>query len=39
MTSPDIARVNNLYEPLLFWNNDYQIEPALAESVESSRTA
>ncbi|RYP81781.1 ABC transporter substrate-binding protein [Nocardioides guangzhouensis] len=35
VTSADISRVNNLYEPLLFWNNDYQIEPALAESVES----
>lgn len=36
VTNPDIARVCNLYEPLLFWNRDYQLEPALAESVESS---
>ncbi len=36
VTNPDIARVSNLFEPLLFWNNDYQIEPALAESVEAS---
>ncbi len=25
VTDPDIARVSNLYEPLLFWDNDYQI--------------
>lgn len=37
VTNPDIARVCNLYEPLLFWNNNYEIEPALAESVESSK--
>jgi peptide/nickel transport system substrate-binding protein len=36
VTNPDIARVSNLFEPLLFWNNDYELEPALAESVESS---
>ena len=36
MTTLDIARVSNLYEPLLFWNNNYELEPALAESVESS---
>jgi peptide/nickel transport system substrate-binding protein len=36
VTTLDIARVNNLYEPLLFWNNNYELEPALAESVESS---
>ncbi|TDT31170.1 ABC transporter substrate-binding protein [Naumannella halotolerans] len=35
VTNPDIARVCNLYEPLLFWNNDYEIEPALAESIEA----
>ncbi len=39
VTNPDIARVNNLYEPLLFWNNNYELEPALAESVESSSDA
>ena len=36
VTNPDIARVSNLYEPLLFWNSNYELEPALAESVESS---
>ncbi|HWM74777.1 MAG TPA: ABC transporter substrate-binding protein [Nocardioides sp.] len=35
----DIARCCNLYEPLLFWNNDYELEPALAESVEASGDA
>jgi peptide/nickel transport system substrate-binding protein len=35
----DIARVCNLYEPLLFWNNDFQLEAALAESVEPSSDA
>jgi peptide/nickel transport system substrate-binding protein len=35
----DIARCNNLYEPLLFWNNNYELEPALAESVEASADA
>jgi len=39
VTAADIARVNNLYEPLLFWNNNYELEPALAESVESSADA
>jgi peptide/nickel transport system substrate-binding protein len=39
VTNPDIARCNNLYEPLLFWNNDYELESALAESVESSKDA
>ena len=36
VTNPDIARVSNLFEPLLFWNSNYELEPALAESVESS---
>lgn len=36
VTNPDIARVNNLYEPLLFWDDDYKLAPALAESVEPS---
>ena len=36
VTNPDIARVFNLYEPLLIWDNDYRLAPALAESVESS---
>ena len=39
VTNPDIARVSNLYEPLLFWNNDYELEPALAESIEGSSDA
>ena len=39
VTNPDIARVSNLYEPLLFWNNNYELEPALAESVEASKDA
>jgi peptide/nickel transport system substrate-binding protein len=39
VTNPDIARVCNLYEPLLIWNNDYELEPALAESVEASSDA
>lgn len=39
VTAADIARVSNLYEPLLFWNNNYELEPALAESVEPSTDA
>ena len=39
VTNPDIARVSNLFEPLLFWNNDYKLEPALAESVEPNKDA
>ncbi len=39
VTAPDIARINALYEPLLFWDNDYRLAPALAESVESSADA
>ncbi|MFG2045586.1 ABC transporter substrate-binding protein [Dactylosporangium sp. NPDC048998] len=35
-TNADVARVSNLYEPLLFLNNNYQLVPALAESVEPS---
>ena len=37
VTNPDIARVNNLYEPLLFWDSDYKLAPALAQSVEPSK--
>ena len=37
VTNPDIARVNNLYEPLLFWDDNYKLAPALAESVEPSK--
>jgi peptide/nickel transport system substrate-binding protein len=39
VTAADIARVCNLYEPLLFWNNNYELEPALAESVTASSDA
>jgi len=39
VTNPDIARTFNLYEPLLIWDNDYRIAPALAESVEPSADA
>ena len=39
VTAADIARVCNLYEPLLFWNNNYELEAALAESVEPSADA
>jgi peptide/nickel transport system substrate-binding protein len=39
VTNPDIARVSNLYEPLLFWNSNYELEPALAESIEGSADA
>ena len=39
VTNPDIARVNNLYEPLLFWDNNYELAPALAESVEAAKDA
>jgi len=39
VTNPDIARVNNLYEPLLFWDDQYKIAPALAESVTPSADA
>jgi peptide/nickel transport system substrate-binding protein len=39
VTNPDIARCFNLYEPLLIWDNDYRLAPAIAESVESSKDA
>jgi peptide/nickel transport system substrate-binding protein len=39
VTNPDIARVNNLYEPLLFWNENYKIEPALATAVTPNADA
>ncbi|NYE01324.1 peptide/nickel transport system substrate-binding protein [Kineosphaera limosa] len=39
VTNPDIARVFQLYEPLLRWNNEYVVEPSLAESVEHSDDA
>ena len=39
VTAADIARCNNLFEPLLFWDNNYQLQPALAETVEASADA
>lgn len=39
LTEADIARQNNLYDQLLCFNPDYQIEPGLAESVEASEGA
>jgi peptide/nickel transport system substrate-binding protein len=39
VTNPDIARTFNLFEPLLIWDNDYRLAPAVAESVESSADA
>ncbi len=39
VTNPDIARVSNLFEPLLFWDNDYALTPALAEEVVPSADA
>ncbi len=39
VTNPDIARVSNLYEPLLLWSADYKLTPGLAETVEASKDA
>ncbi len=39
LTEADIARQNNLYDTLLYFNSDYQIEPGLAETVEASERA
>lgn len=39
LTEADIARQNNLYDQLLCFNPDYQIEPGLAEAVEASENA
>jgi peptide/nickel transport system substrate-binding protein len=33
VTNPDISRVMQLYEPLLRWDANYEIEPSIAESV------
>ncbi len=33
VTNPDIARCMQLYEPLLRWNAQYEIEPSVAESI------
>ncbi len=38
LTEADIARQNNLYDTLLYFNSDYQIEPGLAETVEADDT-
>ncbi|MCU1686520.1 MAG: peptide transporter substrate-binding protein [Amycolatopsis sp.] len=38
-TNPDIARVINLYEPLLYRDHDFQLEMVLATSVTSSADA
>lgn len=35
-TNPDIARTLSLYEPLLHWDDDYALAPAVAESVRPS---
>ena len=37
VTNPDIARCLQLYEPLLRWNAEYEIEPSVAESVTPNR--
>src|SRR4051794_28601128 len=39
VTNPDIARTFNLYEPLLIWDNNYKLAPAVATSVEGSSDA
>jgi peptide/nickel transport system substrate-binding protein len=39
VTAADIARVSNLFEPLLFWDNNYELQSAVAESVEASADA
>jgi peptide/nickel transport system substrate-binding protein len=39
VTVPDIARVNNLYEPLFRYDEKYQVQPLLAESFEPSKDA
>lgn len=39
VTPPDISRVSNLYEPLLFWDDDYKIQPALAMAVTPNKDA
>jgi peptide/nickel transport system substrate-binding protein len=38
-TAADIARCNNLYEPLFFFDNNYEVQPAIAESLEPSKDA
>ena len=38
VTNPDIARCLQLYEPLLRWNAQYEIEPSVAEAVRRTGT-
>ncbi|WP_037333394.1 ABC transporter substrate-binding protein [Saccharomonospora piscinae] len=38
-TNPDIARVRNLYEPLLYRDHEYKLEMLVAESLTSSDDA
>src|ERR1700754_3303666 len=35
----DISRCFQLYEPLLYWDHDYKVQSAVAESVEPSADA
>src|SRR4051794_28327033 len=37
--SADIARCYQLYEPLLYWDHEYKIAPAVAESITPSADA
>lgn len=39
VTNPDISRCNNLYEPLLFWDEKYQVSPGLATEVTPNADA
>ena len=39
VTNPDIARVNNLYEPLFFWDDKYELQPALALAITPNKAA
>ncbi|MDO5682016.1 MAG: ABC transporter substrate-binding protein [Propionibacteriaceae bacterium] len=39
VANPDIARVNALYEPLMRWDDNYELQHGLAESVEPNDTA
>ncbi len=38
VTNPDIARCLQLYEPLLRWNAQYEIEPSVAEAATPNGT-
>lgn len=39
VTNPDIARCNNLYEPLLFWDDNYELTPAIASAITPNKAA